>query len=88
MQKAKLSEHEWDEIVGVLSETDNQNAISILAACVEIESTQEPKTIELELETEVLVTLALNAHNLDLTLNEYIQKLLERYLEQHGQSNT
>lgn len=45
----------------------------------------EQVEIEVNLDTDTIATLALAAHERDITLNQFIVELLEEYMEQHNE---
>lgn len=50
----------------------------------EARAANDTEVIQLEFDDEELLKLCLQAHDRDMTLNEYIAMILERYMESLG----
>jgi hypothetical protein len=45
------------------------------------------ETIELELDNDELLLLAMQAHKQDITLNQHIQNILQRFVDEHEENS-
>jgi len=45
------------------------------------------ETIELELSNDELLLLAMQAHKQDITLNQHIQNILQRFVDEHEENS-
>lgn len=66
----------WDEVRWVtIGEQEILNRIRVVA--------DSRETVALELGEDEMLQICLQAHELDMTLNQYVEMVLRRYIEQH-----
>lgn len=67
----------WDAVpwLPVTNEQEMLHRISV--------TTDSRETLELELGEDEMLRICMQAHELDMTLNQYVEMVLRRYIEQH-----
>ena len=68
--------------------TENKYEYDVTDGCAyyveKYESNEEPnEVVYIDLDNEILLSLALQAHELDITLNDYINQILKKYIEEY-----
>lgn len=66
----------WDDVRWIpVGEQEMLHRISV--------TTDSRETVELELPEDKMLAICMQAHELDMTLNQYVEMVLLRYIEQH-----